>query len=254
LSIYEEPDGKLLAGTDDGQIHELEVGTTGTTTDLGVEIPVTILTPISEGENPLARKDASDFQFHGNTGNSTATVTFYKNGDPIESLVKTLVLPRVDIYRMNLLELGNFIKLQLKLTGSFSAFAMNALNLQIYTKAQQVMALRLGRIIPSQGSDVAWVTQLEMDIESQYDLLLHTYKNDLLYNTQTVHVVPGVRDVYTVPTKRGTKARRLSFVLETTAPDGAGDIGFECYYAKARHANTGNATDLAIGTGDARAA
>jgi hypothetical protein len=250
LSIYREPSGILLAGTTEGEIHEIEVGSD----DDGEPISVSITTPISDGNNPLARKDSADFQFHGTTGGRDATIGFYKDGDGIEYLNKIISIPFQGIYRNALRDLYEFIKIQLKITGVFNSFSMNALNLQVVTRPQHVMVLDLGAVVPDNGSDVAWATQVEIDCHSASDLQLEVYKNDVLHATLDVPVTANVRDVYTVVMPRGTKARRLSFILKTTAADGSGQIGFECYSFKVRHGITGNQTELVIGQGDSGSA
>lgn len=251
LSVYREPSGILIAGTDDGAVHELETGTQ----DDGVDIPITLLTPISEGSNPLAQKDAVDFQFHGYTGGKTATVAFYRNGDPLTAVEKEVSLVRFGVHRNQLVDdLDEFLKIQLRITGSFSTFSFAAVNMQVITRPQHVVALDLGALIPQDGADLAWATQVEADIDSQADLELDIYKNDRLWQTLSVPVTVGDRDVYTIPMPRGTKARRLGFVLRTTAADGSGEIGFECYSFKVRDATTGNQTELVIGQGDSGSA
>jgi hypothetical protein len=248
LSIYKEPDGSLLAGTANGAIHEIEIGNT----DGGAPIAVEVTTPISEGNNPLARKDSVDFQFHGDTGGNSATFTFFKDG--VEFLSKVINLQSQGVYRNALRDLGEFLKIQLKVAGSFSKFVMDAISMQVTTRPQHVMVLDLGEMIPSQGTDIGWATQVEIDCDSGSDLLLEIYKNGVLHATRPVPVTPNVRDVYTVVMPRKTHARRLGFVLKTTAADGSGQIGFECYSFKIRHGVTGNDTELMIGQGDSGSA
>lgn len=250
VSIYKEPDGSLLAGTANGAIHEIELGNK----DGASDIAISITTPISEGNNPLSRKDAVDFQFHGDTGGNNATFTFLKDGDTNSFLTKIINLQGRGIYRNALRDLLEFVKIQLRIEGSFSTFAFNAINLQITSRPQHVMVLDLGEMIPAQGSDVGWATQVEIDCESGSDLLLEIYKNGVLHATRPVPVTPNERDVYTVVMPRKTHARRLGFVLKTTAADGSGQIGFECYSFKVRHGATGNQTELMVGQGDSGSA
>lgn len=250
ISIYKEPDGSLLAGTANGAIHEIEIGSKDGSSDIAVDI----LTPISEGNNPLARKDSVDFQFHGITGGNNATVSFYKDGDQSEFLSKIINLPVRGIYRNALRDLREFVKIQLRVSGNFNSFVMAAVNLQVTTRPQHVMVLDLAEMVPSSGSDIGWATQIEIDCNSGSDLSLEIYKNDVLHATLPVPVTPNVRDVYTVVTPRKTHARRLGFILKTTAADASGQVGFECYSFKVRHGITGNMTELMIGTGDSGSA
>jgi hypothetical protein len=248
VSIYQEPvpNGMLLAGTTDGGVCQLETGNT----DLGVQIPISIKTPVSDGDNPLVLKDPADFQMHVNTGGSTAQVDFYKNGGLTPSLTIPVATTQAEVYRASAFDLGEFLKIQLVITGSFSTFNMNALNLSVVPRPQNTMVLDIRHIVPDSGTDIAWITQLELDCISSSDLLLDIYKNGVLHTTQPITVNPGVRDVYTVPMPRGTKGRRLRMVFRTTASPGQGSIGFDPYSVKVRHAITGNVTQLPIAQGD----
>ncbi len=244
ISIYRHPDGRLLAGGTDGSISVLESGNE----DFESQISAHILTPISEGENPLARKLTQDFQFHGNTGGSNATITFIKDNDSTTTLQKVISLANAGVYRNNLLDLGLFLKIQLRITGNFNTFTMNAINLQIVQRPQMLMFLDTGPILADQSSEsgrhIAWISYVEIDLYSPVDLLLDIYKMDVLHATLPVVVTPNKRDVVTLPMPRGTKAHRVRFVLRTSNPDGVGDIGFECYSFQAKHAVSGVVTEL----------
>lgn len=253
LSIYSELDsGVLLAGTDDGQIHILETGNS----DLDDPIHVNILTPVSEGNNPLAYKVPVDLQFHGNTGNMPASFILYREGDGLLPFTKTVLLENAGVYRMKFgrEDFPEFLRIQARITGSFNTFIFDALNLQVITNPQHAMVIDFGEILPTQGEDRVWATQVEIDMRSQSDCELLVYKEDILHATLPITVLPSQRTSYTVHMPRNTHARRLGMVLKTTADDGAGRIGFEVYSCKVRHAITGNVTELNIGTGDSGSA
>jgi hypothetical protein len=83
------------------------------------------------------------------------------------------------------------------------------------------------------------------------DLILLIYKNDSLFTTQPVPVVPGARVPVRVPLPRGTKGYRLRPVLKTTNPAGVNNPGFELWSLKVRHRGAGNFTSLYAVEGDA---
>jgi len=57
-----------------------------------------------------------------------------------------------------------------------------------------------------------------------------------------------VRSVYPVPLPRGTKGRRPRLLLRTTAADGSGQIGFECWRMRVRLRGSGNMIEIPIPT------
>ena len=247
LSIHREPDGSLLMGTTDGKVNEIEIGTT----DRGADIPIEILTPIDEGGNPLSRKVAADFQLHGSTANTAGKVGFRKDGAEDNTTEVDFATSINKVFRSKLSDLGTFLKLQLLITGSFNTFSLQALGVSYRPLPQQVMFLDSGYIIPPDGTDLAWITDVEFDVQSPVDLTMKIYKDGgVLHDTATISVTANQRDVYRIQPIRGTKGRRLRFTFETTNSSGEGNIGFEPYGLRIRFKGSGNFTELGIGGGD----
>jgi hypothetical protein len=247
LSIWREPGGRLLVGTADGRVREIEVGLDDDDSGIAVDI----LTKVDSGGSPLARKDPADLQLHAQTGGVSGNISFYVDG---EDATPTLTLPfittRNNVYRTDLSTLGTFLKVQARITGTFKEFALQALGLSYRPRPTQVMRLDTGFIIPPQGTDLAWINQVEIDTYSPVDLQMLVFKNGVIYDTVDIPVNPNKRDVYTIVPKRGTKGRRLQLVFVTTNSAGEGDVGFEPYGIRVRHAGSGNVTELPIGGGD----
>ena len=248
LSIFREYDGTLLMGVRSGQILSIEEEDSG---DSGSSIPVLILTPIDDGGNPVGRKDAADLQIHCNTGGSPGTALLLPDGTSSETPVEyTFTGTENGIYRTPVTLDGPFLRMQIQFSGSFTEFSLQAFGLTYRQRPQQVMRLDLGHIIPPNGGDLSWVNEVEIDTYSPADLQMKIYKGGSLFDTLTVPVTAGIRDVYTVVCPRGTKDRRLQIVFETTNDAGEENPGFEPYGVKVRHAGSGNATELSIGGGD----
>lgn len=244
LSIFRENAGPLLVGSDEGSIHEIETGTQ----DAGVNIDVNIRTPWESGGNPLARKVAADFQMNVATGGGSGTVTFYKDGDAATAV--TTATPQTSLFqtfRAALTAFGTFRTARVVLTGSFAKLVLGFFNITYRPLPQMVMVLDTGYVVPPNGADMAWVTELLLDCQSPSDLQIEVYKDDTLFDTIDVAVTPNKRTTYRKSTARGTKARRLRFVVKTTASAAAGSVGFEAYSLKARFRGTGNLTELLSG-------
>lgn len=236
MSIERGTKGELLAGAADGYVWELDTGTF----DNATAIPVSILTPIDDGGDPLHRKDPLDLQIHFDTGGSTGTLSIFKDGANTAVASYTISATSQTIYRIDLSDLGPFIKLQIGISGSFFNFVLHALNVSYRVRTQHTMVVDTGYILPPGDGDITWISEAEIDANSPSDLSLLTYKDDVLYDTQTISVTPNVRTVYRTELPRGTKSKRPRLVVKTTAANGEGSVGFECYFVRVRHRGSGN--------------
>jgi hypothetical protein len=236
LSILTEPDGTLVAGTNNGKLLQLESGTGDTL----VNPSVTILTPFMDGGNPLVRKDAFDLQFHADTNSNTATVTVYKDGSATSSASYTFSTSQPQPYRIQADDIGSFVRAQMSVTGTFDEFILSAMNLSYRVRPQHMTYLDTGYFVADDPADVVWVQEVELDVNSPSSLEVLLYLDDRLYTTQTVTVTANVRKVYRVPMPRGAKSYRPRIVVRTTAADGAGEVGFDPYFVRVRTRGTGN--------------
>jgi hypothetical protein len=236
LSIFNDPDGTTIAGTNNGKLLELEYGTG----DTAANPSVTIWTPFSDGGNPLVRKDAFDLQLHTDTNANTGTVEVWKDGATAATTSYTFATSQPQAYRIQAEDIGAFIRAQLKITGTFDEFQLSSLDLTYRVRAQHMTYLDTGYFQGDDPSDVIWLQEAELDVNSPSDLSLLVYLDDTLYTTQTVGVTANIRSVYRVPLPRGTKSRRPRIVVKTTASDGAGEIGFDPYFVRVRTRSSGN--------------
>jgi len=236
LSIQKEPDGTLTAGTIDGKLLELEYGTGDTSSDPSF----TLLTPYMDGGNPLIRKDAFDLQFHTDTNANTATVNVYKDGATSATSTYTFATTYPQVYRIQAEDVGEFIRAQLKVTGTANSFLLSSLDMTYRERPQHMTYLDTGYLLADDPGDVIWLQEIEVDANSPSDLEAKIYLDDRLYDTISIPVTANVRTVYRGSPKRGTKSRRPRIVIHTTASDGAGEVGFEPYFVRVRTRNSGN--------------
>ncbi len=248
LSIHADIQGRLLIGTSDGELIQAENGDG----DDSAPIPINVLTPLTEGESPMNRKEPCDLQLHVLTGGNTGFIQFFLDRNQDADKIISFSTSSQGIYRDSLLDMDPFLRLQVGIVGSFMKFNLHALGVSYLPRPNHVYALNLGKIIPEKGADLAWVNQVEIEACSTANLLLDVYKNGVLHSTETVVITPNERDMYTVVPPRDTKARRLGMVLRTSNPAGEGFVGFECWMIRVRHAATGNVTELDITAGDIR--
>ena len=243
LSLHRPKDGRLLAGTLGGSVLKLEDGVQ----DDGANIPVRILWPWADGGSPFARKVPFDTQIHANTGDLVGALKITTDGDTAGTSYP-FSTRKDDIYRIDTSAVPTFVKARYEVTGDFFTFRLQGVNTTYRELAQQMMVVDTGYIIPPEPSDMAWLQEAEVDCMSASDLSLEVYLDDVLYTTQPVTVKPNVRSVYPVPLPRGTKGRRPRLLLRTTAADGSGQIGFECWRMRVRLRGSGNMIEIPIPT------
>jgi hypothetical protein len=247
LSIHRDNLGRLLVGTNQGSIIEIETGIQ----DSSAGIPIQIVTPLDDGGNPLIRKDAVDFQLHVDTGNTTGYIQFARDGEgfgPGPGI--PFYTQFMKVWRANVRNIGTFTKLQYRITGTFNVFACVAYNTSFRARPQERMALDTGYIVPPEKGDMAWINEVEVDCITPDQLNLLIYRDDILWTTLPILTLPNVRTQYRTQVPRGTKAYRLRLVLETVHESGCMDPGFEAYDIRVRHRRTGNFTSLFNGGGD----
>jgi len=237
LSLFREPDGKMIAGTDNGRVLELESGTQ----DLGLGIPVSILTAVEDGGSPLSRKDPFDLQLLCNTGGTSGVVEVLLDGSITASLSQSFQSSGLGVARVDVSSLAPFFRAQLRISGTFGfGFVLNNFNLSYRQRPQQMMALDTGAILPQDNGDLTWIQEVECDCISPVNLELVPYKDDVAQSPLTIAVTPNRRSMYRRVIPRGLKARRPRLLIRTTNPSGTGNIGFEPYSVRVRTRGSGN--------------
>lgn len=245
LSLFRSNDGRLLMGTQDGKVLLLETGTD----DSGATIGWQIVMPWADNGDPLTRKVPFDLQLLGYTGQQPITLDVYLDGSTAPAASYRVALPALDTYRINLSDLPKFFRAQLQLSGSNRSFQLHALNLTYRPLTQMLMAADTGYIIPPGDSDFLWLQELEIDCISSSDLEVEVFLDDTSYAVLPVSVTAtGKRKVYIVPMPRGTKSDRVRAMIRTTAADGSGAVGFECFRIRGRQVGSGNMFEIPFQT------
>jgi hypothetical protein len=246
--LRREPDGSLLAGTSSGKVLELEHGDM----DSGQPISINITTPHMDFGSSNSRKTPVDMRIHALTGGSVGTLGLYLDRELEASEEITFDTSIDGIYRASIIDMDKFTRVQAKISGSFNTFVLQGFGMSVNPRPPHVMALDLGWIVPDAAADIAYLTNIELDLESAYDLELDLYKNGVLHSTLPVVVTPNVRDVYTVIPPKDIKGHRIGLKLRSTQDSGEGYIGFEFFRGQARHGITGNLSELISTSGDIR--
>ncbi len=246
LSIFRASSGEVLGGTRDGRLVLLEDGTQGS--DDGSPVTVDILYPWQEGNHPLARKVPNDFLIHSDTGGETGTFSV-ENDDGVVHLEPFSAVGEQH-YRSNVSDILPFLHAQTRIYGDFYSFRLQEWNLSYRPLVQHMMSVDTDYIVPPDPADIVWLQELEVDCISPSNLTVDIYIDDTLYDTRPLVVQPNKRSMYIVPLKRGTKGRRPRVRISTTASNGAGEVGFELFRVRYRHAGSGNMYEIPFQTVD----
>lgn len=242
LSINRDPDGTVIAGTNNGQIWQLEMGATSVNQDNNTNIPINVLSAFSDGGDPLSRKDPFDLQLHAESDGSAGTINIFLDGAFSPALTVPFSFVGANIFRINLEKAGlpSFIRAQLQITGSFGIFRLRGFGLSYRARPQMVMAVDTGYLLPDEPKEMVWLREVEIDAFSPVDLQVVPYLDDVASTPLPVKVTaPNRRSVYRISFKKGLKARRPRLLVRTTNANGAGNIGFEPYMIRAKFKHTG---------------
>ena len=237
-SIYNEPDGTLVAGDNAGRVWTLEVGDQDNSTDISIYL----LTPIGDGGQPLAYKDADDFQMQCDTDGDTLTARLFKDG-ALTASESYSVRTTADggVFRGGAEGVGRFLRAQMDLSGTCSGFVLYSYNLTYRTRPQHMMVLDTGYFTPEEPADLLWLYEVEFDAICAADVTMTLYVNDTLkYSTPVGVTAFNVRDVHQIPLPRGTKGERIRLVFTTSNADGEGFQGFDPYSVRVRASSSGN--------------
>jgi hypothetical protein len=235
-SIFNDPDGALILGDDEGVVWLLE----DTNSDNGQKIFVELLTPIEDGGDPLLVKDAFDVQLHANTGSDDAAVELFKDGNAASTQTLTANTSQSQVWRGSANSFGEFVKAQMQISGSFSEFRLHRYNLSYRPRPQRMTYLDTGYFVSS--GDLVWVQEIEVDGIFTSDFTVELYFNDVQFDLgseASVTASANVRDVYQIPVPRGAKGERPRVVVKSDDTEGT-DIGFDPYFVRIRELHTGN--------------
>lgn len=247
MSLFREQDGKLLAGTNDGQIWEIESATQSQdeteSETVGVsavwDIDVDIQTPWDDGKSPYSRKEASDYQIHALTMGESGSVEFFKDGSMDEVTALSFATGENEgVYRSAMTALGKFLRVRQRISGAFNRFLLHMTNITYRPVPQEVMVYDPGYILPVNGGEMSWVVESEIDCVAPANLTLNCYKDDVLAYQLTVPTRRG-RSTYITTLRRGSKAARLRITYSTTLAAGVTNPGFEPYGMRVRHHGSG---------------
>ena len=236
-SIFNAPNGDLVAGDSAGNVWTLETGTQDNSNDINIDV----LCPVDDGGNPLAYKDPFDVQLHCNTGGQTINLSIALDDDDENATDYNVSAAGDLIWRANVSGLGKYVKSQMHLTGTLSEFTLSSMNMSYRVRPQRMLFFDTGSVVAPGNGDVVWPQEVELDcISDSSTITMKVYANDVLKHTDTISPTVSVRDVHQVPLPRGLKGERMRVTFEVDSNETTGAVGFDPYMVRMRLTGSGN--------------
>ena len=239
-SITRDLQGRIVAGTQAGEVVTLNTGTQDNSRD----IPVTILTTQQDDGRALSRKVPFDLSIRMDTGGNTATIGVYLDSASTPSLTFEASTSGQQVYKTSIASLPAFRRIQLKFEGDFSTFKLYDWNVSYRDMPQHHYHLDTGNI--STANEYQWYREITFLLKSDFDVYMDVYFDDVLLSTNTVTVTAGVTTQYQIPLGRAVRGRQPRVVVRTTASASANEDGFELYWVEWKVRESGNVTQKKV--------
>lgn len=214
-SIYREPDGTVIAGDQSGFVRQLDLAAK---TDDGNLIQVTLWTPVDDNGDPFGYKDAQNLQIRLDTGLAPAAIAFHLNGNDIADSNVTTTQDTTDVLVKNVSNVSEFTQIQLRITGSFSAFILRQFILRYLDNPAPLVLYDTGHIDLAGGGELSWLRRLHVKARSISDLTVTPYYDGVAGTPRTITVNPGLVIIYPVPFGREDKGTTARFVVTGNSP------------------------------------
>jgi len=263
-ALHRDVDGRLLAGDNNGFVWQLDTGTQ----DDGSDIAVTVWTPEYHNNQPLQRKEMYDVSLGMDTNGNSAKCVLYLDGSAETSFAASptgqrhhLVVPRSKVDPLGLWVypdgvisdsdkrrlatvgfpgpgLDLFRRVQARITGSFSTFALRELNVS-YRDLPQHKGLVDTGYVPTGSEDIRWIREIKLLVRSNSDLTVTPWFDDTAFTAKTLTATGNKTKIYSLMMGREYKGRQPRLQVETSAAAGADDMGFELYWVEWRERRSG---------------
>ena len=198
--IFTEPDGTLLAGDNNGNVWQLDIGYT----DDGNAIPFEIWTSTTDNGFPDQPKEATNFRSQFDSGNAAISFTFYKGGTSLPAAILSATHNGFSWYTEDLSTLGEFRQVQIRITGTTQFF-------RLYDYTIFYLDLPVARVLWDTGEIVGeewelfWLREIHIKARAPSDLTVTPYFDGTGSTAKTVTVSADKTTIYQVKIGRGVK-------------------------------------------------
>lgn len=221
VSLYREPDGKIIAGDDAGVVHELEIGTSDDTN----LIPVTFWTPLLHGGIPLHYKDPFDMEIHCDTGGQTMTAEMYLEAASTPDFSTTFATSSEQIMARRTDTMTPFRSVQVRATVSTTAFGLRQIVFNVRPRPQSRLYVDTGYIDTGKNF-VTWGRRAVVKARTRSSMTMLAYFDDVAFGP--FPVLPDTLNKVTqfqVAFPKNYKGRQPRLVLYVTDNDPVPPMG-----------------------------
>jgi hypothetical protein len=208
-SVAVEPDGTLIAGDSSGYVRELDETTN---TDDGSDISVVVRTP--EYANSLNPKTAQNIVASGDAGTADITAAIHIDGSDTAALSTSLPVSDEEAATVNISTVGDFQRIQVRLSGSYSTLLFRSLMLKWLDRPQKLKFHDTG-FVPLTDT-MAWVRKVRINARASGNITVTPYWDGTVGTARTVTAYPNKEYVYVLPLGREDKGSTVRVTLETS--------------------------------------
>ena len=222
--LYRASSGRMLAGTRDGKVIQMEYGVG----DMDAAIPVVVRTPFLDGGMPVTYKELFELAVIVDTGGSTATYEVYDDISSSAIVSDSASMSGRGILRRNMdgLKARRF---QLRITGDFTTLRLYDYNMSMRVVPQHRTYLDTGNIRVG-AEEFHWFRQIRLMAIASANFQIDVYFDDVLLYTESLTATVGTAKIYTVDLERGASGRQPRLVIRTATAESTTDVGFEVYW------------------------
>lgn len=218
-SIAREYDGTVVLGDTAGTVWTLDSGTS----DNGTAIPVVLWTKEDDDGQPFTKKTAAELQATIDTAGTTATIAVHVDGSATVGATGTVSSDGRAADGIALTSLAAFVRVQLRLTGSFSRFYYSGHALTYRAEPMGVLAWDSGPLDLG-GGDLTWLRQVRVKVRAAAALTVTPYFDGVAWPAVTLPIgssagLTTVLEGWVGRSIRGAyKGRVPRIVITSTAP------------------------------------
>lgn len=212
VSLYREPDGKVLAGCDDHFVREIETGTE----DDGEAIEFNIITPEYHGGTPLHYKDPFDMNVHADTGGQTLTAAMHLDSSETANFSTTFATSGEQVMTRRTDSMSSFRCIQARLTGASNTLILRELVFNFRLRPQSRLFVDTGYFDTGRNFST-WIRRVVIKARTRSRMTVVAYFDDVAFGPYQAAATPLNKVThFNIPMPKNYKGRQARIVVYVT--------------------------------------
>lgn len=216
-SLYREPDGRLVAGTTNGEV--IQLYDYDHDTDNEQRISCVIWTP--HLGDPQFRKDSFDYQIHADMDQDVMSIAFHVDDSATATkTIQAAASPGATVFLADVKDLPPWRIIQQRITGLFYRLRIYRSALA-YRPRPPFAAVRDTGYVDTKVPDLCWLRYVKLRALGKGNINVDVYMDGQLKNSSVIRVAADVVTMYRVKMPRAIfgKQPRVQFSLTSFTPD-----------------------------------